>query len=103
LPLAGGAVSTERPQATSGSESNTAHGVRLAVGVFKSESDEVLAPADLRPGYIIEINGRDFVFESANQQAILVRRYNDPDLVGPPQPVRRFGYFWDNVKSLYVY
>lgn len=82
---------------------NSAQGVRLAPGAFTSESDEQTTPADLRFGYIIRVNGRDFVFESANQQAIHVRTYNDPDLVGPPRRVQCEGYFWTGVESLHVY
>lgn len=71
--------------------------------VFQSESDEVLSPLDLRVGYIICVNGRDYCFEGLNCQAILLSTFNDPDLVGPHRPVRRIGCFWWGVESLYVY
>jgi hypothetical protein len=71
--------------------------------VFTSESDEVLSPLDLRPGYIIQMNGRDYVFDGLNYEVIFVRRYRDPDLVGPHPRAHRMAYFWYSVESLHVY
>jgi hypothetical protein len=71
--------------------------------VFTSESDEVLSPSDLRVGYIVCVNGRDYRFEGLNAQAIHLVTYHDPEIVGPHQPMRSVGYFWDHVHSLHVY
>ena len=68
-----------------------------------SESDEIESPADLKPGYIICVNGRDYYFTDLNAQAIFVQTYNDPDLVGPPRRVYHEGIFWFSVESLHVY